>query len=60
MIYYNFNEINLPMKIILRSEFHVTYDVFDSDLNVAMIHVMYVWDLDQIYVYLIIKHRYKN
>ena len=60
MIRYNFNEINSNIKIILRSESYVIYDVTWIDLNIAMIHVMYVWDLDQIYAYLIVKHRYKN
>ena len=42
MICYNFNEINLDIKIILTSELHVTYDVIKIDLNIVMIHVMYV------------------
>ena len=42
MIHYNFNKINLDMKNILRSEFYITYNIIDSDLNVAMIHVMFV------------------
>ena len=53
MIHYNINEINSDIKIILKSKFYVTYDVIDSDLNVAMIHMLHVWDLDQIYACLI-------
>ena len=60
MIYYNFNKKNLDMKIILRSESYVTYDVIWIDLNITMIHMMYVWDLDQIYACLIMKYRSKN
>ena len=52
---YNFNKINLDIKIILRSESYVTYDVIWIDLNITMIHMMYVWDLDQIDICLIVK-----
>ena len=42
MIYYNFNKINLDIKIDLRSELHVIYDIIGSDLKVIMIYVMYI------------------
>ena len=42
MINYNFNKINLDIKIILRSKLQVAYDVIGSDLKVVMIHVMYI------------------
>ena len=42
MINYNFNKINLDIKIILCSELYVTYDVVGRDLNCAIIHMMYI------------------
>ena len=60
VIHYNFNEINSDIKIILRSELHIIYDVIETDLNIVMIHMMYVWNLDQIYACLIVKHRSEN
>ena len=42
MINYYFNKINLDIKNILRSELQAAYDVIDSDLKVAMIHMMYI------------------
>ena len=60
MIRYNFNKINLNVKIIFRYELYVTYDVIGTDLNIVMIYMMYIWHLDQIYACLIIKHRSEN
>ena len=48
------------MKIILRSESYVTYDVIWFDIKIVMMHMMYIWYLDHIYVCLIIKHRSEN
>ena len=58
MIHYN--KIDSDIKIILKSKKYIILDVISSDPKVVMIHMMYVWNLDHTYAYLIMKHIYKN